>query len=192
MKRTYLITGLTLLSLAAGSGVALAHGMKGERGGMGGMGGGMPMIQFEEADADGDGKVTREEAAAHARAKFDAADTDGNGRLSDAEIRAAVEKRAEEARQRRFERMATRMIERMDSDGDGEVSFDEMPGQRSMQDRMFDRLDSDGDGAVSDAEMRAARDKMQERRGERGMQRGDGKSYGGHGKMHGHGDRQRN
>ena len=157
MKRTYLITGLTLLSLAAGSGVALAHGMKGERGGMGGMGGGMPMIQFEEADADGDGKVTREEAAAHARAKFDAADTDGNGRLSDAEIRAAVEKRAEEARQRRFERMATRMIERMDSDGDGEVSFDEMPGQRSMQDRMFDRLDSDGDGAVSDAEMRAAR-----------------------------------
>lgn len=193
MKRNYVIAGIVAASLVAGAGVATAQGKK-AHGRMGPM-----MPAFSELDANGDGNVTKAEMEAHAKARFDAADTDGNGKLSQAEMKAAAEKRAEEARQRRFERMAARMMERMDADGDGEVSFDEMPGQQTRQDRMFDRLDADNDGAISAEEMDAAQARMQERmkdgrgdRGERGMRRGDGPRDG-HGKMHRHdGQRYRN
>jgi Ca2+-binding EF-hand superfamily protein len=165
-KRTYVIAGLTALSLAAGSGVALA---KSKMGDMHGMRGG-PMIDFKAADADGDGKLTEAEMAAHAKARFDAADTDGNGKLSADEIKAQAEARMEEARKMRVERMATRMIERMDADDDGEISFDEMPGQQTRAGMMFDRLDEDGDGAISAEEFAAARDM---REGMRGKHRGE-------------------
>ncbi|WP_137701570.1 EF-hand domain-containing protein [Marimonas lutisalis] len=179
MKRSYIITGLTILSLTAGAGAALAFAKHGERHMRGGHAGGMHMMEnFADADADGDGKVTQEEMKAYAKARFDAADTDGNGKLSADEMKAAAEKRAEEARQRRFERMATRMIERMDDDGDCEISFEEMPGQQTGMERMFDRLDADGDGAISEEEMAKMRERM----------RDGGKGGYGERRHHGHGD----
>ena len=38
-------------------------------------------------------------------------------------------------------------------------------------DRMFERVDTDGDGVISEAEREAAKEKMRERRGKRGMGR---------------------
>lgn len=156
-KRTYVIAGLTALGLAAGSGAALAHSKMGNMGGMQGMRGG-PVFDFAAVDADGDGKLTRAEMMAHAKARFDAADTDGNGKLSAGEIKAQAAARSEEMREMRSERMASRMIERMDADDDGEISFDEMPGQQSRAGMMFGQLDNDGDGAISSEEFAAARE----------------------------------
>ena len=54
-----------------------------------------------------------------------------------------------EKRQERF----GRMIAKLDKDGDGQLSTDEMPmrGKRMM------KLDTDGDGAISLEEMKAAK-----------------------------------
>ena len=71
---------------------------------------------------------------------------------------------------------AARMIEQLDTDGDGKLSAAELatrPMAATMSDRMFERLDTDKDGAISEAEMTAAKDRMSERRGgERGEKRG--------------------
>ena len=155
MNRNYVIAAILASSLVATAGVALAHGKKGGMRGMGPM-----MLQFEDVDSNGDGKLTQEEMDSHAKARFDAADTDGNGKLSSEEMTAAARKRQEERRAL----MIARMVERMDADDDGELSFDEMPGQKTRAGRLFARMDSDGDGAISKAEMEAAREKFGERR----------------------------
>lgn len=164
MKRDYIIAGIVATSLVASAGMAAAQGKK--PGGMRGMGPMMP--EFSELDADGDGKVTQAEMEAHAKARFDAADTDGNGKLSAEEMAAAAKKREEERRAKR----AAKMLERLDTNNDGEVSFDEMPGQQTRADRMFARVDADGDGNITEAEMQAAAEKFKERRGKHGGKHG--------------------
>lgn len=133
---------------------------------------------FERFDADGDGTITRDEAA-NAPSRFQRADTDGDGGLSVDEMKAAAVERAE--------KRAERMHERLDANDDGMVDEAEMKAARkAMADRrharfegsrhgprhgyrhgghrgprdagaMFERLDSDGDGAVSREEFDAMR-----------------------------------
>lgn len=158
MKRNYVIAGIVAASLVAGAGVATAQGKK-AHGRMGPM-----MPAFSELDANGDGNVTKAEMEAHAKARFDAADTDGNGKLSAAEMVEASKKRDDDRRAKRAEKM----LKRLDANKDGEVSFDEMPGQQSRADRMFSRLDADGDGNITEAEMKDAADKFKDRRGKHG------------------------
>ncbi|MDQ2092249.1 EF-hand domain-containing protein [Marimonas arenosa] len=174
MKRNVVIAGVAALGLVAGAGMVLAHGKKmGGEGMMGGMRGG-PVMNFDEIDADKDGKITQAEMQAHAKARFDAADGDGDGKLSAEEMKAAAERRAAEWRAQRAERMVARMLERLDADADGALSFDEMPGQKTHAARMFERADSDGDGAISKAEMDEARARFEEHRGKRHDRHGDG------------------
>lgn len=164
MKREYVIAGIVAASLVAGAGAAVADGMKhGRKGGMGPM-----MPDFSAVDTNGDGKLTQEEMQAHAKARFDAADTNGDGKLSVDELAAAAQKREEERRAKK----AARMLERLDANNDGALSFDEMPGQQSRADRMFARMDADGDGAISKEEMDAAAAKFKERRGKHGGKHG--------------------
>ena len=145
------LTGAILLgfSLSAAP-AALAQGGPGDRG-----------VSFEELDADGDGVLTEAEMQAHRAARFAAMDTDGNGSLSATELTAAAEQRKS--------KRADRMIERVDADGDGEVSRKELAslGQRKGG-RGFEQLDADGDGTVTKAEFEAAKEKrraqMQKRR----------------------------
>lgn len=167
MKPAILIPGLAV-AIIAGTAV-LASPM----GGMGRDGG--PRFDFEAMDADGDGKLTRTEIEAGAKARFAESDTDGDGALSAEEMVAAAQARAAE---RAAERHA-RMLAWRDSDGDGKLSFEEMGGARMA--RMLERVDADGDGAVTKDEMARMRDRM----GERGEHRGFGKR--GH-HEHGHGD----
>ncbi len=156
MKRNYFITGVVAISLLTGAGAALAQDKQGGKRGMGPM-----MFEFSEVDTNGDGKLSKDEMAAHAKARFDAVDTDGNGKLSAAEMAVAAKKKQEDRRAK----MMTKMIERMDADKDGELSFDEMPGQQSRADKMFSRLDKDGDGAISEEELKAAKKKGGKHRG---------------------------
>lgn len=164
MKRTTALTGVLALAIAATSLPAVAQergeGPRGPRG---------PMFQFEEIDANGDGKITQEEIDAHAAARFAEADTDGDGSVSAEEMVARMQAQRDE----RMQRGAERMIERMDANDDGVLSADEMAPRNT--ERLFSRLDANDDGEITQAEMEAAREKMQKRFGEhRKGERGHG------------------
>jgi len=160
-----LISTLAAATLLGSVGLATAHdgSMRHGQRGPGGFG---PGFDFAAADADSNGKVTQAEIEALAQTRFEAADTDGNGSLSAEELTAQSQaQKAERAAQRR-----AAMVERMDQNGDGELSFDEMQAARTAtpMDRMFQRLDTDSDGALSEAELDAAKERFAERGGKRG------------------------
>ncbi|SDZ23833.1 Ca2+-binding protein, EF-hand superfamily [Jannaschia faecimaris] len=142
---------ITFLSLALLSGLSLgtiaqAHGYGG------------PRPAFEEVDADGNGEITQDEMRAlgetRRAARFDDADTDGDGFLTAAELT--------QASQANFEARSARMIERMDADGDGQISRDEMDARMERRGERFHRGDDDDDrghhgGRMGDHDERAER-----------------------------------
>ncbi|WP_245189198.1 EF-hand domain-containing protein [Mameliella alba] len=178
MKTTALwITGAMVVAMGT-AGVASAKGM--EFGAHGPRGAFMQEM-FAEIDADGNGKVTKEEIEAFKTARFEATDTDGDGKLSREEIAAARDAR-------RVARMQT-MVERLDQDGDGLLSADELaagPARRAPQD-MFDRLDADDDGALTLEEIEKARGAFQRggesRFGHKDREHGHRGGHGHHGGM---------
>ena len=175
MKRTTALTGALILALGAASLPALAQqgpgdGPRTPRG---------PMFQFEDVDADGDGKITQEEMAAQAAARFAAADANGDGQLSAEEMQAQMQAQRAE----RMKQNAERMIARRDTNKDGMLSAEEMAPRNS--DRMFARLDADKDGAISKQEMEQARERFQKRDGDHGKRFGDHRK----GERGEHGDR---
>ncbi len=158
MKRTFKFVIATVLAAgvtaSAVSSPVLAHG-KGKGGERR-----LPM-SFEQLDADGNGTVSAEEFKATRLAKFKAADTDGNGALSAEEMLAAREKTA--SKTPKADR-ATRMIERLDTNEDGELSMDELTARRSPE-KMFERIDANSDGAISEEEFAEAQAKLAKRMG---------------------------
>lgn len=118
-----------------------------------GSGGGMgrgPGFNFEELDANADGKLTPQEMADHKAAMFAAHDLNSDGFLSPEELAEAAIARV----QTNMDARITRMIEKRDTDGDGQISLAEMSGNDRTE-HMFKRLDTDGDGAISQDEMAA-------------------------------------
>ncbi len=165
MKRAVLISGLMALALAGTAvvGVAASDHHAGGKPGMGHRG---AMQSFDEMDTNGDGKITAEEMQAHASQRLDAVDTNGDGFVDAAELQARMQAHATT----RLEERSTRMISRLDNDGDGKLSPEEMrAGPRGNHDngdrfaRMLKRFDTDGDGAISRDEMDAARAAWAER-----------------------------
>lgn len=143
MKRN--LIPLTVLAIAAGlTAVSVAATPRGQ--------------DFTMLDTNGDGALTLEELQAGARVRFEDADTDDNGLLSADELEAHAKSRAKER--------AARMISRMDSDNDGQLSQAELTSRRDPA-RMFDRIDTDNSGAITQAEFDAARDRMRARFGKR-------------------------
>ena len=143
MKRANLMSGVLAAALVMGGAAAYAGGKMG----MGpGMHGPRPMMNFEEIDANSDGKITKEEIAGQAKARFDAADADKDGFLTKEEMQAGIEAQMKQ----RAEMMADRMLARHDAKKDGKLSAEEMPQPRERRaDRMFDRMDANDDGAIS-------------------------------------------
>lgn len=110
------------------------HGMRGPRGARAEM----MRTQFEAADADGDGQVTRAEIESYRAAQVARADTSGDGALSLEEFETVF-------------RDVTRpgmvdAFQRLDADGDGQITEAEM---QARTDRMMARMDPDGDGVLS-------------------------------------------
>jgi Ca2+-binding EF-hand superfamily protein len=167
LSRTLGIAALAATMALGATGIALA-----ERGGHSGMQGRGPMAGFDFAtlDADGDGKITKEEMQAPRADRLASLDADGDGKISLAELQADHLRHATE----RAEQRAARMMAAMDGDGDGMLTAAELlagPGPG----KMFDRADTDGDGAISQAEADAMRDRMADRMARRGDHRGHGR-----------------
>ncbi|MGR3520654.1 MAG: EF-hand domain-containing protein [Roseovarius sp.] len=110
-----------------GMGMGMGHGM-GMWSGMWGEGPKDMTERFGEADADGDGKLDRDELVAGMTA------------------------RAED----RISARADRMIEGRDADGDGMLTLEEM--RAGPTGRIFDGLDADGDGSISREEFTKMRE----------------------------------
>ena len=119
-------------------------------------------------DANGDGVVTREEAAAHPPLAdgFDTWDKNGDGQLDTAEMKAHHEAMHGEMRAKRHERWAA-----ADADGNGSLSRAEAGASMPYLAGSFDEIDGDKDGELTRAEVHAYRAQsgqpMHSRHGER-------------------------
>jgi Ca2+-binding EF-hand superfamily protein len=100
-------------------------------------------LRFERIDTDKSGDVTFEEFVAVMDERFAGADADGDGRMTVAEIADRIERA-------RVERMARRIVERLDTDGDGALTAEEV---KSSRQKLFARLDRNEDGKLVADEM---------------------------------------
>jgi Ca2+-binding EF-hand superfamily protein len=101
-------------------------------------------MRMHKADADKSGDITFDEFSAAMKNRLDAADTNHDGKITVEELAAQLEKA-------RYERMAKRMIRRFDTNGDGELTEDEVQGR---QKKLFALLDKNDDGKIEKSEMR--------------------------------------
>jgi hypothetical protein len=134
----------------AGWGGGWHHGLAG------GMMSGRGWSMLEQFDADGDGKVTQAEVDAVRAERFAAFDQDGDGRLSLEEYQALW-----------LDAMRRRMVDQfqaLDDDGDAAVTVEEFVAPFA---RVITRLDANGDGELTADELRA-RHRAGERRPRRG------------------------
>ena len=138
------VLGVAAVVGIAAAGATYADGRGWDGPGWGGKHRGMgPAMIFERFDTDADGKITREEANATIDGKLQAFDADGNGSLSIDEFQGLWTEHTRE--------MMVRGFQRLDRDGDGEVTRDEIDRPVEMA---FSRMDRNEDGAIAMDEMR--------------------------------------
>ncbi|MFZ2099800.1 MAG: EF-hand domain-containing protein [Oricola sp.] len=133
------------------------------RGNMG-VGGDGPAFgqMFQRADKDNSGTITPEEFTAASPFAIASADANSDGKVN-------VDELTDSMMREMMKRRAERMIERFDTDNDGQISLAEI---ENSQKKMFDSIDIDGSGAIEQDELsqqRGVRD------GGRGM--GDGQGF---------------
>ena len=133
------VIGLTVLALASAATIAVAapEGHP-HRGAM--------MERLKAADTNGDGLISRAEAAALPRLaeRFDQLDANRDGQVSVEELKAARGKH----------RGHGGMVKHLDADGDGKVSKAEA---LTAAEKRFDRVDGNKDGFITREEAQAAR-----------------------------------
>ena len=110
---------------------------------------------IERLDIDGSGSITEDEAKGPLAKYFDRIDANGNGEISEEELLDGRENRGEKLKQGRAD------IKAADADENGAISIDEaaQAGLKKMVEN-FERIDTDGDGEISKEEMRLLRKQM--------------------------------
>ena len=114
---------------------------------------------IERLDSDGSGSITGDEAKGFIAKYFDRIDANGDGEISEEELLHARENRGQKPKQGRED------IKAADTDQNGAISIDEAAeaGLKKMVEN-FDRIDTDGDGQISEKEMRQLRKHMDNRK----------------------------
>ena len=137
-----IVATLIAAALASASLVVLA-----DAGGKGGHG--KMMERLKAADTNGDGSISRAEAAALPRIaqNFDAIDANKDGQVSMDELRAFHAQHRAAA--------AAEHFKRLDADGDGRISKAEAQANAPRLFAHFDKLDVNGDGFITPEEMHA-------------------------------------
>ncbi|WP_237151971.1 EF-hand domain-containing protein [Oryzibacter oryziterrae] len=131
--KTLTLTSLAALSLIATAGLASAA-----PGDSCGRGPAMGARLMEKFDTNKDGKITQEEIDAVEAKNFAEANKDGQGGVTIQEFEPYFWAQHRE--------MMVRAFQRLDRNGDGEISKEEMAGQA---DRLIARFDRNGDKALS-------------------------------------------
>jgi Ca2+-binding EF-hand superfamily protein len=101
---------------------------------------------IEYADADHDGKVTKQEYTDARAAQFSRMDRNGDGFIDSADSREGANERGQRA--------AAALRGRIDSNGDGKISKEEFVNAPTM---LFDKFDADKNGELDAKELEAAR-----------------------------------
>ena len=111
---------------------------------------------FENLDVNNDGKLSKKEIEKQRDFMVESMDLNGDKMVSTQELIKRHAKRAD------F--FAKRMIKKLDSNGDGSLSFSELKkSQQWKLERMFYRLDENNDGFISKEEAQTAKKKMLKR-----------------------------
>ena len=142
MKRISLIAALVLASSSALALAADGPEGHGHRGAM--------AERLKQADTNGDGMLSRDEAAALPMISkhFDEIDANHDGQITMEELRAFHKARMEERRAAHWKKI--------DTDGDGRVSRAEAQANAPRLFEHFDQIDANGDGYITPDELRAA------------------------------------
>ena len=104
---------------------------------------------FARLDADASGGISVDEAEGPLEGHFDQIDTDGNGEITGGELKASRAKRSERGIEMR------ERIKAADADGNGAISNNE--ANEAGLDKLiehFDKIDSDGDGEITKQELK--------------------------------------
>jgi EF hand domain-containing protein len=111
---------------------------------------GMMMEKLRAADTNGDGLISRQEAAALPKLaqNFDAIDANHDGQISKDELKGFFKAKREQ--------MAAAWFKKVDADGDGRISKAEAQAGAPRLAAHFDKLDTNGDGFLTPEELAAA------------------------------------
>ena len=143
-----IVATLIAVALVSAASLVLAAPPEGQRAAAADHG----MERLRAADTNGDGMISKQEAAALPRiAKdFDAIDANHDGQLTAEEIHAF----------RKAHHGAGHDRKKLDTDGDGRISRAEAAAAPRLAEH-FDAIDTNGDGFISQDEMKAAHAKRQ-------------------------------
>jgi Ca2+-binding EF-hand superfamily protein len=137
---------LTALGLGSAAFLTFADPPQGPLGPQGGHGRHGMMERLRAADTNGDGMISREEAAALPKLAqhFDEIDANHDGQITREELRA------------HFQQARAAHWKKIDTDGDGRISKAEAQANAPRLAERFDQLDANGDGYLTPEELRAA------------------------------------